>query len=105
MEFEQDVEVKGIPAYRFTPPRSVLASAAENPDNEGFCMEKVKEKCLGSGVLKVAVCKKGNKSKSESVISFQNQNQSSWIQMQLVSLKAPACSFLIVDSSSKTVTL
>ncbi|XP_063066759.1 lysosome membrane protein 2-like [Engraulis encrasicolus] len=58
MEFEQDVEVKGIPAYRFTPPRSVLASAAENPDNEGFCMEKVKEKCLGSGVLKVAVCKK-----------------------------------------------
>lgn len=56
MEFEKDVEVKGIPAYRFTPPRSVLASVEENPDNEGFCSPP--GKCLGSGVLQVAVCKK-----------------------------------------------
>lgn len=57
MNFDKDVEVKGIPAYRFTPPRSVLASAKENPDNEGFCPSP-KKGCLGSGVLKVDVCKK-----------------------------------------------
>lgn len=60
MEFEKDVDVKGIPGYRFTPPRSVMASVKENPDNEGFCSPP--GKCLGSGVLKVAVCKKGRSS-------------------------------------------
>uniref|UniRef100_A0A8C8IIE7 Uncharacterized protein n=1 Tax=Oncorhynchus tshawytscha TaxID=74940 RepID=A0A8C8IIE7_ONCTS len=57
MEFEKDVEVKGLPAYRFTPPRDVLASKEENPANEGFCVSP--KECLGSGVLKVSVCKKG----------------------------------------------
>ncbi|CAL8386785.1 unnamed protein product [Boreogadus saida] len=57
MEFEKDVTVKGIPAYRFTPPRAVLASKEENPANEGFCV-KPKE-CLGSGVLNVSPCRKG----------------------------------------------
>lgn len=61
MEFEQDVEVKGIPGYRFTPPRSVLASVEENPDNAGFCQKP--ELCLGSGVLKVDVCRKGGLSR------------------------------------------
>ncbi|XP_041825638.1 lysosome membrane protein 2-like isoform X2 [Melanotaenia boesemani] len=57
MEFEKDVEVKGIPAYRFTPPRSVLASKEENPDNEGFCITP--KECLGTGLLKVSPCRKG----------------------------------------------
>ncbi|XP_068190453.1 lysosome membrane protein 2-like isoform X2 [Antennarius striatus] len=57
MEFEKDVEVKGIPAYRFTPPRSVLASKEENPANEGFCVKP--QECLGTGVLKVSPCRKG----------------------------------------------
>lgn len=57
MEFEKDVEVKGIPAYRFTPPRDVLASKEENPANEGFCVSP--KECLGTGVLKVSVCRKG----------------------------------------------
>lgn len=57
MEFERDVEVKGIPAYRFTPPRSVLASKEENPANEGFCVSP--EECLGTGLLKVSPCRKG----------------------------------------------
>uniref|UniRef100_A0A7N6BG47 Scavenger receptor class B, member 2a n=1 Tax=Anabas testudineus TaxID=64144 RepID=A0A7N6BG47_ANATE len=52
-----DVEVKGIPAYRFTPPRSVLASKEENPDNEGFCVSP--QECLGTGLLKVSPCRKG----------------------------------------------
>ncbi|KAG7241139.1 hypothetical protein INR49_025882 [Caranx melampygus] len=57
MEFEKEVEVKGIPAYRFTPPRSVLASKEENPDNEGFCITP--QECLGTGLLKVSPCRKG----------------------------------------------
>ncbi|KAM7368856.1 hypothetical protein PAMP_013161 [Pampus punctatissimus] len=57
MEFEKDVEVKGIPAYRFTPPRSVLASKEENPANEGFCVTP--EECLGTGLLKVSPCRNG----------------------------------------------
>ncbi|XP_040012988.1 lysosome membrane protein 2-like isoform X2 [Xiphias gladius] len=57
MEFEKDVEVKGIPAYRFTPPRSVLASKEENPANEGFCVTP--KECLGTGLLKVSPCRKG----------------------------------------------
>nr|XP_046231033.1 lysosome membrane protein 2-like isoform X2 [Scatophagus argus] len=57
VEFEKDVEVKGIPAYRFTPPRSVLASKEENPANEGFCVSP--QECLGTGLLKVSPCRKG----------------------------------------------
>ncbi|XP_067339779.1 lysosome membrane protein 2-like isoform X2 [Channa argus] len=57
MEFEKDVQVKGIPAYRFTPPRSVLASKEENPANEGFCVTP--KECLGTGLLKVSPCRKG----------------------------------------------
>lgn len=58
MDFQKDVEVKGIPAYRFTPPRSVLASKEENPENAGFCVSS--KECLGTGLLKVSPCRKGN---------------------------------------------
>ncbi|XP_026153144.1 lysosome membrane protein 2-like isoform X2 [Mastacembelus armatus] len=57
MEFEKDVEVKGIPAFRFTPPRSVMASKEENPANEGFCVSP--KNCLGTGLLDVSPCRKG----------------------------------------------
>lgn len=57
MEFEKEVYVKGIPAYRFTPPRSVFASKEENPANEGFCITP--KECLGTGLLKVSPCRKG----------------------------------------------
>ncbi|XP_062868043.1 lysosome membrane protein 2 [Trichomycterus rosablanca] len=57
MLFEKEVKVKGIPAYRFTPPRDVLASGKNNPENKGFCLDK--KKCLDDGVLNVAVCRKG----------------------------------------------
>uniref|UniRef100_A0A667WQ56 Scavenger receptor class B, member 2c n=1 Tax=Myripristis murdjan TaxID=586833 RepID=A0A667WQ56_9TELE len=55
--YKSDVVVKGIPAYRFTPPRSVLASKEENPANEGFCISP--KECLGTGLLKVSPCRKG----------------------------------------------
>lgn len=58
MDFQKEVEVKGIPAYRFTPPSAVLASKEENPDNAGFCVSP--KECLGTGLLKVSPCRKGN---------------------------------------------
>ncbi|KAF7661125.1 hypothetical protein LDENG_00268590 [Lucifuga dentata] len=57
MEFEKEVKVRGIPAYRFTPPHSVMASKEENPANEGFCISP--KECLGTGLLKVSPCRKG----------------------------------------------
>uniref|UniRef100_A0A8C9TX57 Lysosome membrane protein 2-like n=1 Tax=Scleropages formosus TaxID=113540 RepID=A0A8C9TX57_SCLFO len=56
VSFVKDVEVKGIPAYRFAPPRDVLASPEENPANAGFCVPA--GNCLGTGVIKVSVCRK-----------------------------------------------
>ncbi|KAJ8261387.1 hypothetical protein COCON_G00171100 [Conger conger] len=55
--FVKEVEIKGIPAYRFAPPRDVLASHEENPANEGFCVPA--GNCLGTGVLRVNECRKG----------------------------------------------
>uniref|UniRef100_A0A3B1J8D8 Scavenger receptor class B, member 2c n=1 Tax=Astyanax mexicanus TaxID=7994 RepID=A0A3B1J8D8_ASTMX len=57
MLFEKEVKVKGILAYRYTPPRAVLASGKNNPENEGFCLDPAN--CLDDGVLNVAVCRKG----------------------------------------------
>lgn len=55
--YVKDVEVKGIQAYRFAPPSDVLMSPKENPTNEGFCVPA--GDCLGTGVLKVSVCREG----------------------------------------------
>lgn len=55
--YVEDVEVKGIQAYRFAPPSDVLMSPKDNPTNEGFCVPA--GDCLGTGVLKVSVCREG----------------------------------------------
>ncbi|KAK1174400.1 lysosome membrane protein 2-like [Acipenser oxyrinchus oxyrinchus] len=57
LTFEKDVGIKGIPAYRFSPPPEVLASPEINPANAGFCVPA--GTCMGTGVLKVSVCRKG----------------------------------------------
>lgn len=57
LAFVEDVEVKGIQAYRFAPPVDVLQAPSINPANEGFCVPK--GDCLGTGVLKVSVCREG----------------------------------------------
>ncbi|XP_033871031.3 lysosome membrane protein 2-like [Acipenser ruthenus] len=57
LTFEKDVGIKGIPAYRFSPPPEVLASPEINPANTGFCVPA--GTCMGTGVLKVSVCRKG----------------------------------------------
>ncbi|XP_056274597.1 lysosome membrane protein 2a isoform X2 [Pseudoliparis swirei] len=57
LAYVKDVEVKGIPAYRFAPPKDVLMNPKDNPNNAGFCVPA--GDCLGTGVLKVSVCREG----------------------------------------------
>ncbi|KAM9742892.1 lysosome membrane protein 2a isoform 2-T3 [Menidia menidia] len=57
LAYVEDVEVKGIQAYRFAPPSDVLMSPKDNPTNAGFCVPA--GDCLGTGVLKVSVCREG----------------------------------------------
>lgn len=57
LAYVEDVDVKGIQAYRFAPPSDVLMSPENNPTNEGFCVPA--GDCLGTGVLKVSVCREG----------------------------------------------
>ncbi|XP_065140482.1 lysosome membrane protein 2a [Paramisgurnus dabryanus] len=57
LAYVRDMEVKGIPAFRFAPPSDVLAPPSENPSNAGFCVPA--GDCLGKGVLKVSVCRQG----------------------------------------------
>lgn len=59
LAYVKDVEVKGIQAYRFAPPSDVLMSPKDNPTNEGFCVPA--GDCLGTGVLKVSVCREGKR--------------------------------------------
>lgn len=57
LAYVKDVEVKGIQAYRFAPPSDVLMNPEDNPTNAGFCVPA--KECLGTGVLKVSVCRDG----------------------------------------------
>ncbi|PNJ58368.1 CD36 isoform 11 [Pongo abelii] len=58
--FESDVNLKGIPVYRFVLPSKAFASPVQNPDNYCFCTEKIISKnCTSYGVLDISKCKEG----------------------------------------------
>uniref|UniRef100_A0A452QVR5 Platelet glycoprotein 4 n=1 Tax=Ursus americanus TaxID=9643 RepID=A0A452QVR5_URSAM len=55
-----EVNLKGIPVYRFVLPSVAFASPLQNPDNHCFCTEKVISKnCTSYGVLDIGKCKEG----------------------------------------------
>nr|P70110.3 RecName: Full=Platelet glycoprotein 4; AltName: Full=Glycoprotein IIIb; Short=GPIIIB; AltName: Full=PAS IV; AltName: Full=PAS-4; AltName: Full=Platelet glycoprotein IV; Short=GPIV; AltName: CD_antigen=CD36 [Mesocricetus auratus]AAB18646.1 CD36 [Mesocricetus auratus] len=58
--FGSDIELKGIPVYRFILPAKAFASPVQNPDNHCFCTEKViSNNCTSYGVLDISKCKQG----------------------------------------------
>uniref|UniRef100_A0A6I8NH71 Platelet glycoprotein 4 n=1 Tax=Ornithorhynchus anatinus TaxID=9258 RepID=A0A6I8NH71_ORNAN len=57
-KFEREINLKGIPVYRYVLPRMAFASPVENPDNYCFCTEKViSRNCTSAGVLDISSCK------------------------------------------------
>jgi len=64
LTFKEEVEYKGILAYRFVMPAEVLNSSL--PENRGFCNNNEKsyftdgkEECLPAGLLDISRCQKG----------------------------------------------
>uniref|UniRef100_A0A8C3YTZ6 Platelet glycoprotein 4 n=1 Tax=Catagonus wagneri TaxID=51154 RepID=A0A8C3YTZ6_9CETA len=58
--FGAEINLKGIPVYRFILPSNAFASPLQNPDNHCFCTEKVISKnCTLYGVLDIGKCKEG----------------------------------------------
>uniref|UniRef100_A0A2K6F9F9 Platelet glycoprotein 4 n=1 Tax=Propithecus coquereli TaxID=379532 RepID=A0A2K6F9F9_PROCO len=58
--FESDINLKGIPVYRFVLPSKAFASPVQNPDNHCFCTEAIISKnCTSYGVLDISKCKEG----------------------------------------------
>ncbi|CAL8263136.1 unnamed protein product [Boreogadus saida] len=76
MGYVQDVEVKGIQAFRFAPPADVLMNPTDNPANQGFCVPA--GDCLGTGVLKVSVCREG----APIVVSFPHFYQAAQVHQR-----------------------
>ncbi|EPY78381.1 platelet glycoprotein 4 [Camelus ferus] len=58
--FGAEINLKGIPVYRFILPSMVFASPLQNPDNHCFCTEKtISKNCTLYGVLDIGKCKGG----------------------------------------------
>ncbi|XP_057587017.1 platelet glycoprotein 4 [Hippopotamus amphibius kiboko] len=58
--FGAEMNLKGIPVYRFLLPSKAFASPLQNPDNYCFCTETIISKnCTSSGVLDISKCKDG----------------------------------------------
>ncbi|EPY78380.1 platelet glycoprotein 4 [Camelus ferus] len=58
--FGAEINLKGIPVYRFIVPSMAFASPLQNPDNHCFCTENVISKnCTLYGVLDISKCKEG----------------------------------------------
>lgn len=58
--FGSEIDLKGIPVYRFVLPANAFASPFQNPDNHCFCTEKViSNNCTSYGVLDIGKCKEG----------------------------------------------
>lgn len=72
MKYDEDVEVLGVPGYRFITPREVLEDPRVFQENACYCPEAVSrgmyedekvelnlEKCTKAGVFRLGPCRKG----------------------------------------------
>ncbi|XP_076331595.1 platelet glycoprotein 4-like isoform X2 [Tachypleus tridentatus] len=57
LEYEREVNILGIKAYRFTTPAKLFANPRTNPDNQCFCKDD--KKCLHAGAIDLTTCKNG----------------------------------------------
>ena len=57
MIFKKEIDHKGLKLYRFGLSPDLLGSAELYPENEDFCTPP--GNCLGSGVLNISVCSRG----------------------------------------------
>uniref|UniRef100_A0A5F9CYW8 Platelet glycoprotein 4 n=1 Tax=Oryctolagus cuniculus TaxID=9986 RepID=A0A5F9CYW8_RABIT len=58
--FGSEINLKGIPVYRFVLPAKAFASPVQNPDNHCFCTETIiSNNCTSYGVLDIGKCKEG----------------------------------------------
>ncbi|XP_061920730.1 platelet glycoprotein 4 [Entelurus aequoreus] len=58
--YEQTMDLKGIPVYRFGLPDSVFASPTVNPENHCYCKDLTTTKnCTMAGVLDLSACQNG----------------------------------------------
>nr|XP_057933410.1 platelet glycoprotein 4 [Doryrhamphus excisus] len=59
--YQQTLDLKGIPVYRFGLPPSTFASPDVNPDNHCYCKDpKTTKNCTIAGVLDLSSCQEGN---------------------------------------------
>ncbi|CAO1443186.1 unnamed protein product [Diamesa hyperborea] len=57
LRYEKDVTVlNGIPAWKYTAPHGVFASANTNPDNECYCLQSNSKDCDVDGVFDISSC-------------------------------------------------
>ena len=58
VQYESDIDVRGISAYRFVAPESIFANVSVNPGNLCYCTPDASH-CLSAGVLNISSCQMG----------------------------------------------
>jgi len=66
MKYVEDIELYGIPAYRFAISKDVLEDPRINSENACYCLESYGDddltRCSKTGVFKIRACSKGMES-------------------------------------------
>jgi len=67
VKYVEDVEVHGVPTYKFSIPKDELEDPRINSDNECYCLESNEDgdlkECTKAGVFRIHACRKGTKLK------------------------------------------
>ncbi|XP_022235483.1 platelet glycoprotein 4-like isoform X2 [Limulus polyphemus] len=58
LEYEKNVFIRGISAYRFTTPTKLFGNPSTNPSNKCFCTDP--QSCLHDGTIELSACQQGS---------------------------------------------